>query len=74
MHAFTMKEIDVGIYFSDRCLFKRNIQPQDILPDNVQIVFYRMLRVIATLQMPSEVNNHIGYLHRFLPSGFDSLP
>src|SRR5210317_1773521 len=49
MHPFTVKIIYVGIYVFDRCLFKRHIQPDHILLNNVEIVFDRMRRVVATL-------------------------
>ena len=64
--TFTVKMIDIGIYFFDRCLFQRYIQPDHILLNNVEIVFDRMQREVATLKMSPKVNNYMGHLHRIL--------
>ena len=58
-----MKVVDIGIYLLIGCLLDGNIEPENKLLEDIQIIFYRMRRVVASLKMPPEINDHIRHLH-----------
>jgi hypothetical protein len=49
LHAFIVKVVDIGIYLFIGYLLDSNIKPDDKLLEDVQIIFDRMRRVIASL-------------------------
>jgi hypothetical protein len=66
LQAFIVKVVDIGVYLFIGYLLDSNIKPDDKLLEDVQIIFDRMRRVIASLKMPPEINDHIRHLHHDL--------
>ena len=72
--TFPALEVEIEADSLDEVKEAADAGADHILLDNVEIVFNRMLRVIAALQVTSEVNNHMGHLHRSLPLKFVPWP
>lgn len=60
---FSQKVIYVLRYFIMVHFLNRDIDPKHKMPKDVHVVLHRVCRVVAPLQKPPVVHNHVGDIH-----------